>query len=76
MGPILNIMTVRFTIEPSGDGGYIGTCSELGARLEATDLPALEQKMSSFARALVEEPRARQMTVLVHRRFPVDRALA
>jgi hypothetical protein len=76
LGLLLNIMTLRFTIEGSADGGYIGTCSELGARLEARNLAALEGMMSAFARAFVEDWETAPPFVLIRRSFPGRRALA
>jgi hypothetical protein len=76
MSPLLDILTLRFTVERSADGGYVGSCLELNARLEAADMPKLEQEMSSFARALGGESAASPPMVLIRRRFPAARAVA
>lgn len=67
---MLSILTVRFAIVRTSGGGFVANCLEVGARLEASALPELEEKMSAFARALVDEPGDEPSAILVRRRFP------
>jgi hypothetical protein len=68
---VLNILTVRFTIvRTTAGGGFVASCLEVGARLEASALPELEAKMSALVRALVDEPGDERSAILVRRRFP------
>jgi hypothetical protein len=73
---MIDVIQVRFLIDRSTDGTYRASCRELGAYVEAPTLPVLESRLSLLAHALLVEPGARQVQMIVRRVFPSRRASA
>ena len=71
-----DILQIRFEVERESDGSYRATCSELGARVAAPTLPALESKLAAVANALLSVPGADPVPVIIRRVFPPVRHIA
>ena len=70
---MIDVVQVRFVVERLADGSYRATCPELGARVDAATLPALESSLSRYAQALLAVPGAASVPVIVRRVFPPTR---
>ena len=75
-GRMTNLVQVRFVVERLADGSYRATCPELGARVDAATLPALESSLSRYAQALLAVPGAPSVPAIVRRVFPPTRESA
>jgi hypothetical protein len=73
---MVNVLTIRFTIERIPGGGYKATCTELGACLQAGTLPELEINVSDYVKAIVEEYGIDGSRLLIRRSMPPGHAKA
>lgn len=71
-----DILQIRFEVERESDGSYSATCRELGTRVVAPTLPALELQLSAVANGLLSVPGTDPVPVIVRRIFPPRRPLA
>ncbi len=73
---VRGILQVRFEVEREPDGSFSATCRELGARVAAPTLPALESQFAAVANGLLSVPGSAPVPVIVRTVFPPMRPLA
>lgn len=71
-----DLLQLCFEVTRQPSGSYSATCRELGVRVEAPTLPVFESKLSAVANAVLSEPGADPVAVIVRRVFPPQGALA